>query len=102
MLHASTSFSNDSWWYARDEWRAVRTVPCTTRTSAPAFWTTSARSSAREGTVETAHGTPAALIALMRSAMSFGLTGSRYTSLSTALIWDLSVSAMRLMMGAES
>src|ERR1700687_6251715 len=101
MLQARTSSSNDSWLYDFDEWRAVSTVPCTTYTSAPACWTTSARSLARAGTVDTAQGTPAALIALMRSAMSFGLTGSRETSFRTALISDLSVAAVRLVIGAE-
>src|SRR5438552_14320079 len=27
MSHARTSSSKESWWYERDEWRAVRTVP---------------------------------------------------------------------------
>ena len=88
--------------YDLEECRAVSTVPCTTSTSAPAICTTSARSSARAGTVETAHSTPASLIALMRSLIRRGLTGSRYASLRTALMVALSAAAILSITGRES
>ena len=58
-------------------WRAVSTVPCTTRTSAPASSTRCARCSAWAGTVETAQGTPDALIRATQRVIRSGLTGSR-------------------------
>jgi len=62
--------------YSLATWRAVVTVDCTTKMSAPASWAIWAKRSARCGIAETTAGPPPFLISWMRWWISSSLMGS--------------------------
>ena len=70
------SFRKSSGMYSVATWRAVVTVDCTTKRSAPASWAIWPNRSARCGIEETATAPPPFLISVIRLWISSSLIGS--------------------------
>ena len=76
MSSAAVSSRKESCRYDLLTWRAVSTVPWTTKTSAPASCTSGPLRSAWFGIDDTAQGAPPCLICSMRWPMSPSCTGA--------------------------